>query len=248
MTPASAPDRIILMGFLKRILRAPSSDSPGSSVPAGSFELLTDEELQTHMGIRQYGMFELTDAVRPSYDLQVVPRQGFRRDEYRDDSTGKTIPVLMAAATRRRLMDQFLELLDPLGPVVDVVLESSHQTTSGHQDLYREHIDMPVLKSMLLDFEELLLHDGCTGIAVVNPSRGQEVQLDEHKMLIAYGEPLIPFEKLLIAGDVYPDPTIRFVTEAEHVHSSSAKHFRQFAILKTRLGMDGHGNEDTAAW
>ncbi|MGV3486540.1 MAG: hypothetical protein ACO1RT_19135, partial [Planctomycetaceae bacterium] len=217
------------MGFLKRILRAPSPDTTGIPAAAGSFESLTDEELQTHMGIRQYGMFELTDAVRPSYDLQVVPRQGFRRDEYRDESTGRSIPVIMAAATRRRLMDQFLELLDPLGSVVDVVLESSHQTTSGHQDLYREHIDMPVLKSILLDFEELLLHDGCTGIAVVNPARGQEVQLDEHKMLIAYGEPLQPFEKRLIEGDIYPDPTIQFVTEAEHVHSSSAKYFRQFA-------------------
>lgn len=236
------------MGFLKRILRAPSSETPGTPVPAGSFESLTDEELQTHMGIRQYGPFELTDAVRPSYDLQVIPRQGFRRDEYRDESSGKSIPVVMAATTHHRLMDQFLELLDPLGPVVDVVLESSHKTTSGHQDLYREHIDMPVLKSMLLDFEDLLLNDGCTGIAVVNPTRGQEVQLDEHKILIAYGEPLAPFEKRLIAGDVYPDPTIRFVTEAEHVHSSSAKYFRQFAILKTRLGMDGRNEDDAAHW
>ncbi len=236
------------MGFLKRILRSPSADSTGKTVPAGSFESLSDEELQTHMGIRRYGMFELTDAVRPSYDLQVVPRQGFRRDEYRDESTGKSIPVVMAAASRSRLMDQFLELLDPLGSVVDVVLESSHQTSCGHQDLYREHIDMPVLKSMLLDFEDLLLNDGCTGIAVVNPSRGQEVQLDEHKMLIAYGEPLNMFEELLIAGDIYPDPAIRFVTEAEHVHSSSAKHFRQFAVLKTRLGMDGQGDDDAVVW
>jgi len=236
------------MGFLKRILRTPSPESPTTGVSAGSFETLSDDELQTHLAIRQYGMFELTDAVRPSYDLQVVPRQGFRRDEYRDDSTGKSIPVVMAAATRWRLMDQFLDLLEPLGDVVDVVLESSHQTNSGHQDLYREHIDMPVLKSILLDFEDLLLNDGCTGIAVVNPGRCQEVQLDEHKMLIAYGSPLEPFERLLIRGDVYPDPKIRFVTEAEHVHSSSVKYFRQFSVLKHRLGMDGMHDDDATAW
>ncbi len=52
-------------------------------------------------------MFELTDAVRTFVRLQVVPRQGFRRDEYRDDNSGKAIPVIMAAATRWRLMDQF---------------------------------------------------------------------------------------------------------------------------------------------
>ena len=43
-----------------------------------------------------------------------------------------------------------MELLDPLGSVVDVVLETSHSgDRSGHTDLYREHIDMPVLKSIL---------------------------------------------------------------------------------------------------
>ena len=54
-------------------------------------------------------------------------------------------------------------------------------------DLYREHIDMPVLKSTLYDFEDLLVNDGCTGIAVLNPGLPQEVQFDEHKLLIVYG-------------------------------------------------------------
>ena len=62
----------------------------------------------------------------------------------------------------------------------------------GHVDLYREHIDLPVLKSILYDFEELLLNDGCTGIAVLNPHMPLEVQFDEHKLLIAYGHDLTP--------------------------------------------------------
>ena len=68
-------------------------------------------------------------------------------------------------------------MIDCLGPVVDVVLESSHKSTADHEDLYREHIDMPVLKSILLEYEDLLLNDGCTGIAVINPSKRQEVQM-----------------------------------------------------------------------
>ena len=108
--------------------------------------------------------------MRPSYDLQVVPRQGYRHDVYRDEESRARVPVLMAAATKERLFETFMDLLDPLGFEVDVVLETSHNRSNrGHVDLYREHIDLPVLKSILWDFEELLLNDGCTGIAVLNP-------------------------------------------------------------------------------
>lgn len=229
------------MGFLKRILRSGIGDETVRPGSAGSFESLSDDELRTHLGIANYGAFELTDAVRPSYDLQVTPKQGFRYDEYVDDVSGARTPVIMASATRHQLMELFLELIEPLGAVVDVVLETSHHSASHHEDLYREHIDMPVLKSVLLEFEDLLLNDGCTGVAVINPAKRQEVQLDEHKLLIVYGEPLKRFRQVLIGGDVYPEPEIRFITEAEHVHSSSERHYRQFHVLQNRLGMDGDG-------
>lgn len=234
------------MGFLKRILRNGVNEESTSAVSDGSFESLTDDELQTHMGIGSYGVFDLTDAIRPSYDLQIVPKQGFRFDEYVDEASGSRTPVIMASATRHRLMDMFLDLIEPLGSVVDVVLETSHRLGSEHEDLYREHIDMPVLKSILLEYEELLLNDGCTGIAVINPSQRQEVQLDEHKLLIMYGHPLKPFESTLIDGDIYPDEDIQFITEAEHVHSSSERLFDQFNVLKNRLGMDG--DETAGCW
>lgn len=231
------------MSFLKRILR-PENDEAVAGKDGGSFETLSEAELQAHMGIRTYGAFELTDAVRPSYDLQIVPRQGFRHDNYVDETTGVTTPVIMASATKNQLIETFLSLITPLGEVVDVVLETSHTSGSGHRDLYREHIDMPVLQSTLLDFEDLLLDDGCTGIAVINPAKRQEVQLDEHKLLIAYGRPLKAYENVLIAHDVYPESDIRFITEAEHVHSSSRRMFDQFEQLKHRLGMDGDESRD----
>jgi hypothetical protein len=91
-----------------------------------------------------------------------------------------------------------LQLLEPLGDEVDVVLETSHDCAAGHHDdLYREHIDLPILKSILYDYEELLTHDGCTGIAVLNPHIPLEVQFDEHKLLIAYGQNLSEFEEVL---------------------------------------------------
>lgn len=234
------------MGFLKRILRNGVGDDTIRAITDGSFGSLTNDELQAHMGIDSYGVFDLTDAIRPSYDLQIIPRQGYRFDEYVDEASGSHTPVIMAAATRHLLMDLFLDLIEPLGSVVDVVLETSHRGGTEHEDLYREHIDMPVLKSMLLEFEDLLLNDGCTGIAVINPTKRQEVQLDEHKLLIMYGKPMKRFEEILIGGDVYPDPEIQFVTEAEHVHSSSERFYDEFNTLKNRLGMDGE--EAAGVW
>lgn len=210
-----------------------------------SFGSLTDEQLEAHLQVFRYGAFDLTDAIRPAIDLQVVPRQGFRHDVYVDPTTKTKVPVIMASASRERLFDLFIDMIDTLGPVVDVVLETSHYHTGGHQDHYREHIDMPVLKSILYDFEDMLLNDGCTGIAVLNPKRQQEVQFDEHKLLIAYGSPLEPYERVLISNDVYIDKDIRFITEAEHVHTSSDQLYSLFEQLTMRLGMESEEDEDS---
>jgi hypothetical protein len=137
------------------------------------------------------------------------------------------------------LFDIFMELIEPLGCEVDVVLETSHNRTgSGHTDLYREHIDVPVFKSMLWDYEDLLMNDGCTGMAVLNPAIPQEVQFDEHKLLIVYGNPLFAYEETFARFGVRRDDKMKFITEAEHVHSSSDRFFEQFDELKMRLGMD----------
>jgi hypothetical protein len=228
------------MGFLKRFFRNVFREG---TMPVGtsSFERLSEEDLEAHLGVFRYGDFALTEAVRPSYDLQVVPSQGYRHDAYRDEQNRSSVPVLMAALSSEGLFDGFLDLLDPLGSVVDVVLETSHnRNRSGHTDLYREHIDVPVLKSVLCEYEDLLLNDGCTGLAVLNPGIPQEVQFDEHKLLIVYGEQLEPFEEIFQQRRVCCDDQLKFITEAEHVHSSSDQFARQFEELKTRLGMDAY--------
>jgi hypothetical protein len=227
------------MGFLKKFFRNVFHDEAPTQTTS-SFEHLTEEELETHLGVRRYGSFLLTDAVRPSYDLQVIPSQGFRHDVYHDEETRASVPVLMAAASKENLFETFIDLLDPLGPVVDVVIETSHQREDRqHVDLYRDHIDMPVLKSILWDFEEMLTNDGCTGIAVLNPGIPQEVQLDEHKLLIVYGEQLSDYEDALRDRDLERHDDIKFITEAEHVHSTSDTFAQQFEELRTRLGIDG---------
>lgn len=207
---------------------------------ADSFETIDHHQLAEHLKVDQYDEFILTDAVRPALDLKIRPVQGYRHDTYVDQESGAKVPVVMAAASRHTLFPLFMDLIQRLGPVVDVVLESSHDCDgAGHVDLYREHIDMPVLTSVLWEYEHLLTHDGCTGIAVLNPNTPQEVQFDEHKLLIVYGSPLEQYEFLMERHGVSNRSDMKFITEAEHVHSSS-DHFRQeFQRLRTNLGLDG---------
>jgi hypothetical protein len=231
------------MGFLKGFFTSVFEEQQvggATAIPANSFDMVSEQQLEAHLSVSRYGEFELTDAVRPSYGLEVVPRAGFRHDVYRDEESRSDVPVLMASATKSRLLETFMELLEPLGATVDVVLETSHgHNGGGHTDLYREHIDMPILQSILWDHEELLTNDGCTGIAVLNPRTPQEVQLDEHKLLIVYGNELSAYENILIDHHIDCDEHLRFITEAEHVHSTTDQFIEEFEEMKMRLGMDG---------
>jgi hypothetical protein len=190
-----------------------------------------------HLRSDRYGNFLLTDAVRPAFDLPVVPRQGFRLDTYRDAGAGLEVPVLAAAVSREHLFDLFLDLLSPLGEVVDVVLETSHENAGSHRDLYREHIDLPVLASHFCDYEDLLLNDGCTGVAVLSTAEPLEVQFDEHKLLVVYGQDLERFEAILCQAGVLRDDQLKLITEGEHLHSTDPRHRQAFEQLCYRLGV-----------
>ena len=171
-------------------------------------------------------------------DLQIVPRQGYRRELFRDLKAGLEVPVLAAAVSREKLFDLFLELLEPLGEVVDTVLETSHESEgAGHRDLHREEIDMPVLKSYLCEHEGLLLNDGCTGVAVISAAGPMEVQFDEHKILVVYARDLRPFERILRQAGVQRDDKLQLLTEGEHLHSTDPRHVDEFEQLCLRLGV-----------
>jgi hypothetical protein len=183
--------------------------------------------------------FLLTDAVRPAAGEQLTPTEGYRLDVYRG-RPGLRIPALAAAVSRDRLFDIFLSLLEPLGEVVDVVLETSHGNASDrHRDLRRSGIDTPVLASYLCEFEDLLLNDGCTGVAVMSTERPMEVQFDEHKMLLCYARKLKPFRRILRSAGVSRRQDLRLISEGAHLHHTQPDYARQFRDLALRMGVGG---------
>jgi hypothetical protein len=194
--------------------------------------------MAAHLRVDRYGDFVLTNAVRPGLELPVVPREGFRLDVYRDRGARLHVPVLAAAVSREKLFDVFLDLLTPLGNTVDVVLETSHHSEGNrHIDLMRERIDLPVLQSHFLEFEDLLLNDGCTGVAVLSTTAPLEVQFDEHKLLIVYGHDLEAFEAVLRQAGLPRDDGLRLITEGEHLHTTDPAFEAQFEQLCCRVGV-----------
>lgn len=191
----------------------------------------------SHVRQNRYGDFLLTDAVRPGPGVPVPPREGYRLSQFRDAETGICLPVLGAAVSADRLFDVFLDLLDPLGPSVHAVLETSHDSRGDrHTDLRRGDIDLPVLMSQFCDFEDLLLNDGCTGVAVVSATRRIEVQLDEHKLLFVYARDLKPFRRILRRHGIRRDNELQLIAEAAHLHHSNQRYGDEFQQLAARLG------------
>lgn len=186
-----------------------------------------------------HGMLGLTDAVRPNQQVPRVLSEGYRLEKFRDPLSRQRIPMLAAAVSAERLFEVFLDLLAPLGETLNAVLETSHDFTDDfHLDLRRSDIDAPVLSSHLYDFEDLLLNDGCTGIAVLAQDLPIEVQLDEHKLIYVYARDLKPFRRILRAHGIQRDDRMHLIAEAEHIHHSSPDYAEEFRQLACRIGAD----------
>jgi len=208
------------------------------SAPEDPVTLPDDAAFAAHMARRRYGTFTLTDAIRPGWQLDVVPRAGYRHDTWNDPHGGTRLAALVAAVSAEDLFETFLELLAPLGDTCDVVLDSSHEAAAGAVSRTREGVERLVLESLLWEFDDLLLDDGCTGIAVMHPELPMEVQLDEHKLLVVYAPSRLPFERILRARGLGRDDRLRVISQGEHVHSSQARCARRFEELATRLVAD----------
>ena len=74
----------------------------------------------------------------------------------------------------------------------------------------------------------------------MNPRIPQEVQFDEHKLLVVYGKELKDYELALIDSHLDCREDMKFITEAEHVHSTNDEYIARFEELKMRLGIDEH--------
>ncbi len=209
----------------------PTSESPFAHPDRAAFE--------AHLARKKYGPFTLTEAVRPGWHSGVVPREGYRFDTYSDPHTRARLPAIIAAVSRERLFEAFIELLSPLGDSCEVVLESSHEKHGrDNREYVRESIERLVLESLLWDFEDMLTNDGCSGISIMHPHLPMEVQLDEHKLLIVYAPSRTPFAERLDACGVARNDELQVISQGEHLHTSHSRYTKEFNRLRYRLNAE----------
>lgn len=189
-------------------------------------------------------VLSLSQAVRPASKPWTPLREGYRREIYKDVELNLRMPVLTAAISPEKVFPILIELYQPLGQVVDFILESSHETdaTAGEAPVAntweRTDIDLPVLTSVLYDFEDLILNDGCTGIAVLNAERDYEVHFDEHKLLFLYGPDLSVYEAILQKNGILREDDLIVITEEKHIHSTSDEYFEKLHELRQVIGVE----------
>ena len=145
--------------------------------------------------------------------------------------------MLAASVSADRIFEVFLDLLEPLGETVQAVFETSHGSLDDcHDDLRRGDIDLPVLASYFCDYEDLLLNDGCTGVAVIAEDRPVEVQFDEHKLLYVYAHDLKPFRRILRSHGIHRVDGMRLIAESEHLHHTTLEYADEFRQMCCRIG------------
>ena len=176
-------------------------------------------------------------AVRPASGAAITPVEAYRAERYFNRQTGFSVPALVAAADESRVFELFLALLEPLGSVVDVYLESTHnRDASSARVLRREAVDAPVFASILCDAEDWLLNDGCTSVTVACTRSPIEVQLDEHKHIVIYAWERKPFARIMQSFGLRRLDSMLALFDVPHVHFSTPAHAECFENLADSLG------------
>lgn len=204
-----------------------------------------DVELGQLFSKTLWDSLELPPAVRPLNSIGGSWLQrGYSQRTYRDPESEITKPVLIIAEHKDRLFKLFLRFLKRLQAYTDglthVILQTSHYTGDGSQsDVWADEQDVFVLPSILTDWEEYFLADGCAGVAVCLWDPPIEVKIDEHKLIFVYPgstDRLWHCIGLLRSWGLPEIQGMRCLSEIEHVHSSSEDLAAQFYKLCQVLG------------
>ncbi len=223
----------------------------GSPSPADAFKKLSGRELDRHLHREIYGTFELSKGIRPEPGF--IPQEGYCFDHYEDQDSGEKIPVIVCAATREKLFNIFTELSCALaeqardqGGALDLLLESTHPRYGSYAALFRvADIDLPIVQSTLLDFEDLLVNDGRTGVAMSSSDVLSEIKFCEHKLITIYGNELRSrYEPILRGFSVPFDPSLTIIAQHPHAHASNDMYEQRFGELVSRLDNGGEHDEN----
>ncbi len=175
-----------------------------------------------------------------------VPERGFKVLNYMParselQPAPSSMPIYSIAVEQARAFDLFTDLLEPLGEELSVVLESTHDSTVSNRsrDYWSVGHDAISLQSALVDYEDLLTKDGCTGLSILDENQHCEVMYTEDKSLHCYGTPGImgKFQRILHRHNVLHRPEMKMLfDQVAHIHRTTVEYCDRFHELVERVG------------
>ena len=165
--------------------------------------------------------------------------EGYRAEKYDldDEDWGVCVPILIISSSSEKTFHLFMCFLKLFKKMVKVSLERSCDGDHKRLNFSISNIDPIPLRSLLWDYENLFVGDGCAGIAVLSRKSGFTVILNEHKYLIIYN--WILFKKSVLAilenNEIQRKQNIQVVVEMKHCHTSSKSFQGKFRELKLAL-------------
>ena len=141
------------------------------------------------------------------------------------------IPAIVASVSRDKIFPIFLEILDVFkqeGSNVDVSLDTITAENSIAHSQTRNDMSLNLILSHLEDtaFQDALLANWEVSLAIMNPERKLECQLDHHKQIIIYTasrEAMFPFEVVLRKHGIQHDQQKSDIpSEINHMHLNNS--------------------------
>lgn len=198
---------------------------------------ITNEMIQEAMNNRSFGDFTLSPAVVFFKDGDMIPSEGYKVEK-RVMPGGHVQSRMVVSASAEKVLDVFDEFVSLLGENCSVVVEDFRAENGDHVDHFAYYKDTFVVRSILLDFEDLLTNDGFVGLAVWSEAAQAEVQLNRHKIIQIFAKDTSRFEQVLAEFDIEENPELRFFFEHFYLLVSTEAGDSAVEALKDRLCID----------
>lgn len=215
-----------------------------SSLKLGYHEKVNDKSqkitgamIQQAMNNRTFGDFTLTPAVVFFKDGDVIPSEGYKIEKHVMPN-GYSKSRIVVSASAEKVLDIFDEFVALLGDTCSVVLEDFRTDNGDHIDHFAYYKDTFVVRSILLDFEDLLMNDGFVSLAIWSEAALAEVQLTMHKIIQVYARDTRPFQQVLAEFGIVENPELKFFFEHFYLLVSNEAGDSAVEALKDRLCID----------
>ncbi|MEX2054560.1 MAG: hypothetical protein WD972_00120 [Candidatus Andersenbacteria bacterium] len=195
-----------------------------------------DERIEDDLTITHCGTYKLSRGIRFSTRSPIKLQEGYCFQEFEGEAENPTL--LLAAVSAEKLFRLFIDLWTPIGKLVTVTLESTHDDALQPSELktyINEKIEPRVLESTLWDYEDLTVNDGFLAISISNQHKTKTVKFTDEKLLIVMCKDLEAFEEIVMQAGIPLIPDLKTVRDDRHAHLSNATYKQQLQELRVRL-------------